>query len=1012
MFRRRGPRALASFLVFLGVLPHLLASDCNRNGTSDTADIASGTSEDCNSDQMPDECEIAPLEFATEGAALLPDKSPSIPVLADLDGDGLEDLVTANDDSTVSVLLNREDGVFKAARHFETSQGIWSLAAADLDGDNDLDLLAAVFSSVEVLWNDGGGSLSAPVPLLTEGSTVFAAAADFNSDGVPDVVAASLSRSTLSLLESHGGGNFGLVVPVEVGSAPNWATAADLDGDGDLDLAVTHRRSSKFSTVLRQADGTFSAPTDNDSGGNRPSSLTTGDFDQDGDLDLIATTADQVSLIANQGAATFAPPAFLAGKSTTSTAADFDGDGDLDLALGVSESRTLSVLTYRATGQFHATALVIVAADLRRLAAADLDQDGDQDLVATQKRPDDVSVFWNGEQIEVAVEASATVAINSEPHSATLGDVDGDCNLDVLTSNGSCLSVSVLRGTGLQTIEAPRTYGVFDSAHLNSIISGDFDQDGNVDMVAADSNKNRLHLLLNQGDGTFGPVSVLLTKSSAFMVTTADLNTDDRLDLITAHPPNNSVSIFLNAGGGAFQERVDLAVGSAPRAVAVSDLDQDGDLDLVVPNATSQDVSLLWNQGDGAFAPPVNLPVLGAPFYATVGDFDGDGDQDLATANQSSGDVSVYLGGGNGTFVGPASFALERLPYSVITADENADGQLDLITANEQTDSISILRGNGDGTFQEPVHRAAGAGPRFVLAGDLDGDGDTDLVSANRLSQNVTLFFNDAPALVQESLEEICTGLDLHKVSAGTERRNSFRRRTGYVYPLADDSLFPNMLYANATLFPSVREFLRSRYPERFPSDEEFESLVGQRNTRRYFVGNLGPLRQPSNPLTPGVVYAFSVFVPSSDPVEQATLEEVRSVYAGLRRTFHLNPLGYFPETPSQREIAANWTDVGFPILGLTTSGRPFRRGDVNADGLLNITDAVFLASFLFRNGPLPACLKSGDANDDDSLNITDVVSLLSYLIRNGAALAEPLRSCGLDPTLDELSCDRDSPCL
>lgn len=84
----------------------------------------------------------------------------------------------------------------------------------------------------------------------------------------------------------------------------------------------------------------------------------------------------------------------------------------------------------------------------------------------------------------------------------------------------------------------------------------------------------------------------------------------------------------------------------------------------------------------------------------------------------------------------------------------------------------------------------------------------------------------------------------------------------------------------------------------------------------------------------------------------------------------------------------------------------PFRRGDANGDGSLDLSDAVFTLGFLFLGGPTPVCLKSTDADDSGGVDLSDAVYVLNHLFQGGASPPEPFLACGLDPTEDKLECD------
>ncbi len=88
-----------------------------------------------------------------------------------------------------------------------------------------------------------------------------------------------------------------------------------------------------------------------------------------------------------------------------------------------------------------------------------------------------------------------------------------------------------------------------------------------------------------------------------------------------------------------------------------------------------------------------------------------------------------------------------------------------------------------------------------------------------------------------------------------------------------------------------------------------------------------------------------------------------------------------------------------------------FVRGDANADGRIDIADAVFALDFLFAHGTEPTCLDGADANDDGRLNLSDATLLLRRVFSAGRPLPSPA-ACGADPTDDTLRCERFAPCL
>jgi hypothetical protein len=278
-----------------------------------------------------------------------------------------------------------------------------------------------------------------------------------------------------------------------------------------------------------------------------------------------------------------------------------------------------------------------------------------------------------------------------------------------------------------------------------SIFAADLDEDGDIDLMTANSHSNDVSVLLNNGDATFAPQSVYPVGEEPWSVFAADLNGDGYSDLITANMYDSDISVLLNNGNGTFASPSFYPIYDTPVSVFAADLDGDGDLDLATSNIYSNDVSVLLNYGDGTFAPQSTYPVGDETMPASVfaADVDGDGDLDLQTSNYGTYDVAVLLNSGNGAFTLSSLYPVGDLPLSVFAADLNADAHLDLETANCYSSDVSVLLNNGDGTFGTHSVYPAGTGPWSVFAVDVDGDGDLDLAVSSEFSSDVSVLLND-----------------------------------------------------------------------------------------------------------------------------------------------------------------------------------------------------------------------------------------------------------------------------
>jgi hypothetical protein len=245
------------------------------------------------------------------------------------------------------------------------------------------------------------------------------------------------------------------------------------------------------------------------------------------------------------------------------------------------------------------------------------------------------------------------------PEAVTVSDFDGDSVPDIAVACGPYYydaeqgNVAFLLNNGDRTFELLMNYQLdFEPA---AIVSGDFDRDGDVDVVAA------------------GIAAGWLANSA----------------------------VFLENQDGGFAAGISLDLGEAVRSLslATADLDRDGLLDVVAANEYSDNLSILMGDDGSLFAPVINISlpdwICPCPVYpvgVTIGDFDRDGSQDLAVANAGPNTLSILLNDKHGRFADPKDSPLGIInPSSAPAAlDADNDGNLDLAVANRLNDSVRV----------------------------------------------------------------------------------------------------------------------------------------------------------------------------------------------------------------------------------------------------------------------------------------------------------------------------------
>jgi hypothetical protein len=164
---------------------------------------------------------------------------------ADLNGDGLPDLVTANSNSnTVSVLLNdiTRPGNYLPAVNYPCGAAPLSVAIGDLNRDGLPDIAVAVADGVDILFQNPNapGTFLSPAHLALSGGTFSVAIGDLDGDGIPDIAAAGLSAVDVFFQNPATPGAFFAPASFTAGTQPNAVAIADIDRDGLLDIVVAN----------------------------------------------------------------------------------------------------------------------------------------------------------------------------------------------------------------------------------------------------------------------------------------------------------------------------------------------------------------------------------------------------------------------------------------------------------------------------------------------------------------------------------------------------------------------------------------------------------------------------------------------------------------------------------------------------------------------------------------------------------------------------------------------------
>ncbi len=368
--------------------------------------------------------------------------------------------------------------------------------------------------------------------------------------------------------------------------------------------------------------------------------------------------------------------------------------------------------------------------------------------------------------------SATTFPVGRNPNSVAIADFNKDGILDIVTGGTVFSNSFPFTSTGGFSTLLGNSTGGFGSAisssnaqfgAATSIATGDFNQDGNLDVITTGGifgvTSGDVFVALGDGTGKFTPGTNLIVGSSPGSIVTGDVNGDGLLDAVTANSGGTSLSVLLGDGKGGFTVSSTVVAGN-PSAVALRDFNGDGKLDIAAITTSGSygnrtaTLSLLVGNGQGAFTPSADISLGEANGFGgsdlTVTDFNGDGRLDIAAV--AGGTITVLLADPVQKFI--PVFQTEQSTSSITSGDFNGDGRIDLATTsfNNTNTTATVFLGNGSGSFSRPASFAASGtsfsttGPDGIAAADFNKDGKTDLAA-------ITSSFTDASVLTNSTTE-------------------------------------------------------------------------------------------------------------------------------------------------------------------------------------------------------------------------------------------------------------------
>ncbi|QDT51611.1 Calx-beta domain protein [Symmachiella dynata] len=573
-------------------------------------------------------------------------------------------------------------------------------------------------------------------------------------EGLEDrtLLAGSLTIGDLSISEGDAGTSTFEFTVDRTGSSSGVVTVDFETGGGNATPVQTFFNEQTLSSTADRAEAVSSA-----------------DVDGDGDSDILSASyfSDTIHWYENLGGGVFTTHTVTtsANGAEDVTSGDFDGDGDTDILTASREDNTIAWYENDGNENFTFHAIDTAVAGEKRVAVADVDGDGDLDAMASSDF--DHTVFWYENDGNGNFTTRVVTNIANQVNAFEATDLDGDGDLDVLTSNPGDNTVSWFENDGNEIFTRHVIFEAPSEATPTAVSSADFDDDGDLDVVAVYDGDYTITWFENDGNENFTYQEIRTTPDGVRDVRTADMDGDGDVDVVVSVGGDDAgIQWHENLGRNFWTLHTVTAGKLVAPTLFTDDLDGDGNLEILSASTVEDTITYYENQKLGDyFATSGSLMFADGVTQQTItvivnGDVAHEEDEYLLVSLSNTVGGSVDDGQARGTILND-----DALPGATVSIGDAVVTEGDLLsktveftvtrsgdTSGETTVDFTTADGTALGIvdvstefsrFEEHLIDNTADGARNVQVADVDGDGDLDMVSSSRDDNTLAWYEND-----------------------------------------------------------------------------------------------------------------------------------------------------------------------------------------------------------------------------------------------------------------------------
>jgi predicted nucleotidyltransferase len=545
-------------------------------------------------------------------------------------------------------------------------------------------------------------------------------------------------------------------------SQPMSVAVGDLNHDGRLDFVVANSDSDNVGVFLGLGNGTFSSQTTYSVGSDSyPRYIAVADLNKDNHLDIIVCNFwySTISIFLGFGNGTFSDQTTYPTGSKSGpwsiTIGDLNNDSRLDIVVANYVSGNIGIFLGYDNGTFSNITTYPTGSSSSpcSVAIGDFNNDIQLDIVVANVGSGNLGIFIGYGDGTFAIMIPYSTGSLSGPTSVVVGDFNKDGRLDLAVANSGTDNIGVLFGNGNGTFSSPKLYSTGSGSEPFRLATGDFNNDNQLDIAIANYGGNSFSVLLGFVNGTFfSPLNYFIADGSLpLSIAVGDFNSDSRLDIIVSNYGIDNVGVFLGYISESFLNTPSYSTGpsSRPVSIAVGDFDNDTRLNVVVANNGTNNIMILFGSGYGTFISNKSYSTGNGsyPCAVAVGDFNNDSRLDIVVANSGRSNVGIFLGNGTGTFSNQTTYSTgpDSQPYSVAVLDFDNDTRLDIAVANYRSNNMVVLFGDGNGTFtnESTFNTGFDSHPFALVVGDVNNDNVTDVIATNDGYGNIDILLKE-----------------------------------------------------------------------------------------------------------------------------------------------------------------------------------------------------------------------------------------------------------------------------